>query len=87
MTERKRKPRAPKTPKRIARILDAANRGERLVRSFLRSPAGDVRVSWLLEPSGRRVPAKTAAEATAYLAPASDGLFGPESSQTWRSPA
>jgi hypothetical protein len=84
MSEKPKK--VPKTPKRILRILGKMSRGESLVRMYRQRETGETVAVYALHPSGACVGPKLAAEviATGKIIPNGDGLFGSETSQTWR---
>lgn len=78
------KPKEPKVPVRVQRIVDACRGGQTLCKSTALNRLGTTDVRWFLHPSNREVPAISAQQATDHLCPSCDGLFGAESSQTWR---
>lgn len=73
-----------KTPKRVQRILDACQGGQTLCMSLANTQVGTTLECWFLHPSNRKVSKLTGREASALLHPSCDGLFGADSSQTWR---
>lgn len=72
--------------KRAERIADQCRTGKALCRYNRQTETGSTEIVYFLEPGGRRVEAKSAQNAIKHglLIPAGDGLFGAESSQTWR---
>lgn len=74
-----------KVPKRVQAIIDACSRGQSLVVFHLHKASGDTEQIFRLEPSGKVVGPKGAAQAISdgHLKPRCDGLFGPDTSQTW----
>ncbi|MFG1454558.1 hypothetical protein V5F44_20250 [Xanthobacter sp. V2C-8] len=73
-----------KIPKRVQRILDACQGGASLCKQTAMTHLGTTQERWFLHPSNREVSIISAREAAALLIPSCDGLFGAESSQTWR---
>jgi hypothetical protein len=73
----------PRIPVRIQTIVGACRGGQTLCPTKRHSEVGDEYLYWL-EPSGRSVGTKSAAEAISrgLLIPSGDGLFG--DSQTFR---
>lgn len=73
-----------KTPKRVQRILDAFQGGQTLCMSLANTQAGTTLECWFLHPSNRKLAKQSAREASVLLRPSCDGLFGADTSQTWR---
>lgn len=75
----------PKVPVRVQRIVDACRGGQSLVVFHLHKASGETEQVYRLEPSGKVVGPKGAAQAIAdgLLSPRGDGLFGAEFSQAW----
>jgi hypothetical protein len=75
----------PKLWKRAERIVEQCKSGKRLCRYNRQTEVGDTEVVFFLEPGGKQVGRRSAENAIAIgaLAPANDGLLGPEFSQTW----
>jgi hypothetical protein len=72
-------------PTRALSVLDPRQIKHQLVcKTFHVKKTGNVEITYLLEPSGRRVSPKCAENAikAGLLVPVNDGLFG--TSQTWR---
>lgn len=78
----------PKIPKRIARVVERCQRGEVIVKTLRPGERGGSETCYVWHPSGTEAPAVTCAKAIqgGYLIPGNDGLFGAETSQTWRAP-
>lgn len=74
-----------KIPKRIQRVLDACNEGQTLCMSLANTQVGTTLECWFLHPSNRKVAKLAGREASLMLRPSCDGLFGSDTSQTWRS--
>lgn len=72
-------------PARVQSFIARINGGESLCKSFRFLSSGETEVIFISEPSGKRAPPKSAKSAIAsgLLAPAGDGLFAPEFSQTY----
>ena len=79
------RPKQKRYPKRVLRIVERLEKGERLCKQLRPKETGETEITFTFEPSGRRAGAKSAQEAIAegLLTPAGDGLLGPEYSQTW----
>lgn len=73
-----------KIPKRVQCILDACQGGETLCKQTAMTHLGTTQERWFLHPSNREVACISAREAAALLRPSCDGLFGADTSQTWR---
>lgn len=71
--------------KRAEPILSAVRGGKRLCKLHRQMDTGETDVVFFLEPGGCRVGTASALNAIAAggLVPANDGLFGPETSQSW----
>lgn len=76
---------APKTPKRIQRLMKACRGGQTVCLTIRHSEVGDERNYWL-EPSGKAVGEWTVQRAIdmGLLVPQRDGLFPDLSSQTFK---
>ena len=75
-----------KLPQRVRAVIEKCRGGQSLCKSIRHKETNDAEVLWFFEPSGRRAGPKSAGAAinSGFLQPAGDGLFGPDSSQTWR---
>lgn len=75
-----------KLPKRVISVIEKVRAGQTLVKTYRHKESGDTEVVFSLHPSGKMVGPASAEQATTcgLLAPNNDGLFGAESSQTWR---
>lgn len=73
-------------PKRVLRIVDRCRAGEVLCKTLIHGADGRDVVLFLLHPSNKPVRPKSSEEAIAsgLLVAQRDGLFGPDTSQTWR---
>ncbi len=80
---------APKVWKRAQRIADHCRSGKLLCRYNRQLETGLTETVYFLEPGGRQVGRRSAENAiqNGLLIPSSDGLFGPDFSQTWSAPA
>ena len=74
-----------KIPRTVLAVVENLKRGQTLCKLLRRKETGETEVIFFYEPSGRQCGPKTAQKAIAagLLKPSGDGLFGPESSQTW----
>jgi hypothetical protein len=77
---------AQKLPARVQRIVDRVNAGEKLCIHLHQKVTGATEEQFFFEPSGERCPAKSARAAieSGWLKPSGDGLFGADTSQTWK---
>jgi hypothetical protein len=74
-----------KLPKHVQSVISKCRNGEKLTKSLRMKETGETEVSFAFEPSGRRAPPKSSADAisSGLLLPCGDGLFGAETSQSW----
>lgn len=84
MTRKPKGQKEPSIPKRVQRILDACRGGQTLCMSLANTQVGTTLECWFLHPSNRKLAKQSAREASVLLHPSCDGLFGAETSQTWR---
>lgn len=75
-----------KIPVRVQHALDRLKGGERLVKWFRHKETGEAETLFRFEPSGKNLGPDTALKIVrgGYVIPEGDGLFGADSSQTWR---
>lgn len=72
-------------PARVWRVIDGARGGKKVCKFLRKMETGDTDITYAFEPTGRRIPTKSAMAAieSGLLRPMGDGLFGEETSQTW----
>ncbi len=75
-------------PKRVQAVIATVRNGQRLCKFLRQKTTGETEIQFFYEPSGKRVPPKSAVAATksGLLSPSGDGLFSDEFSQTWVAP-
>lgn len=76
-----------KIPKRARRVIEQCREGELLCRYIRRgAEETETRFAYEMHPSSRVVGVKSARQAieSGFLVPQGDGLFGDDTSQTWR---
>ncbi|WP_129610852.1 MULTISPECIES: hypothetical protein [Rhodoplanes] len=73
----------------MASIIRAMQSGERLTRTLRHKRTGECEITFALEPSGKTVSRRSGEIAirTRFVEPLQDGLFGPDTSQTYRATA
>lgn len=66
-------------------VIDRVKSGEKLCKSLRHKVSGELEVTHLFEPSGKRCNPTSAERAikSGELRPLNDGLFDPDTSQTW----
>lgn len=76
----------PKLPKRVLRIVEKCKAGELLCKQMRFKSSGETEIVFTFHPSGKVAGPASSLEAinSGLLAPQGDGLFGSETSQTWR---
>lgn len=72
-------------PKRVQHIILVMRNGQKLCKSLRMKETGETEISFVYEPSGKRVGPKSADAAikSGLLRPMGDGLLGDEFSQSW----